>query len=370
MHPFIHRMAAAALAIAAASALAQEPPLYRVRDLNALTGMDDISVSALNNRGDFAFTDLASGSSYLWRRGSLHDLGTVGAGELVLNERGDVAGTQVRDGRRVPFVWRNGSVTNLADALGAASGEASGINARGQVVGVADQRAFVFDGRHARFLDVPGATTSAAAGINDNGLIVGSAVFAGDSLDARAFTLRGGRFDKMPEPIVFEFGGRYGALAVNNAGNALVGYSDYNWGEPGTAMYVNGRIFDLGWRAFAHDINNHDWAAGTFVAEVNEDEFVAIAQLYHDGQDFTFDRLLTAGAAARWEHMNNLNAINDRGQVVGRGTRADGSIGAFIATPVPEAPAALTLLAGLGTLGAALRPRRRKESTATPAAAI
>ena len=96
--------------------------------------------------------------------------------------------------------------------------------------------------------------------------------------------------------------------------------------------------------------------------DVGPDATELYARLFHGETVYDLSQLLTAAAAARWQRLNWAIDINDRGQVVGYGTRADGSLGAFLATPVPEAPAAFTLLAGLGVLGAVLRTRRRQPS--------
>ena len=124
MQPFIHRMAAAALVACAAcvatGGLAQEPPRYRVRDLNALPGLEGTGVSALNNRGDFTLLDSTTNRSYLWRGGKLHDLGLWNSAVFDLNDRVEVVGAwDMDEAGYVPFLWRHGrliiepALTNL-----------------------------------------------------------------------------------------------------------------------------------------------------------------------------------------------------------------------------------------------------------------
>ena len=365
MQAFLPRLAAAALAACAATgALAQEPPRYRVLDINLLTGREDISVTALNNRGDFTFLDYDDNHSYLWRGGRVHDLGTWGGGTMDLNDRGDVVGTRLLDdGRRMTFLWRKDSVIDLAATLRAGESTALSINSRGQAVGMADGRPFLYDGRRTRYLDLPGTTDGAVSDINDAGLIAGTARFVGDTgVDARAFVLRDGMVHALPEPIVFEFsGGDYAALAVNDAGDTVMQYTNYNTSGRGTALYVDGQVFDLGYDSFARDINNRGWAAGFTLTETGPGVRQPAAMLFEGGTGYSLAALMTAAAGERWQQLFDAQDINDRGQVAGSGLMADGSTHAFIATPVPEGPAALSLLAGLAVLGAALRARRREE---------
>ena len=358
----VHRTAVAALAACAAGgALAQAVPRYRVLDLNALTGHVDIEVTALNNRGDFTFLDYDDNHNYLWRGGRVHDLGARGGGTIDLNDRGDVVGTRLLAGERhVTFRWRNGRFTDITGPVDDIPGLDYAINSRGQVAGVADGRAFVYDGRRTRYLDISGTSASAARDINDSGLVVGSATFPGDNLEARAIALRGDRLQTLPVPIDNLTSGLYEALAVNNVGNTAVRYLNYHGGVEGGALYVDGRIFDLGYDAVAVDINNHDWAAGYVRTMLTPDTRRLSATLFHEGRSYGLEQLMTAEAAAYWERLSIVVDINDRGHVVGSAVPFGAlSTHAFMAMPVPEAPGAVTLLAGLGVLGAVLRARRR-----------
>ncbi|WP_298231704.1 hypothetical protein [uncultured Azohydromonas sp.] len=361
MQRLVHGVVAATLAAGTCVGALAAELRYRLQDLNELTGLENIWVQSLNNQGDFTLVDRDSERSYLWRGGRLHDLGAWGFGTLTLNERGEVAGTRLMDdGRRLPFVWRDGRFIDPLAGLGASAGEAHDINESGHVVGEADGRAFVWDGTRSRYLDIPGTTAASALAINDRGVIAGGLSRAGDQwLEERGYLLRDGQVQTLPEPILFEWTGAYRATEINNAGSTIVSWDDHNWGEYGSTLYVGGTRFDLGYGTFARDINEHDWAAGYSVFEVQWDEYEFSALVFHDGQRLSVSKMLTPEANARWDWLEYVSAINDRGQLLGDGRLADGRTHAFIATPVPEAQAVATMLAGLGVLGAAMRGRRR-----------
>ncbi|WP_232539920.1 PEP-CTERM sorting domain-containing protein [Azohydromonas aeria] len=360
---FLHRLAALALGAGASlGALAQADfAEYRLRDLSALTGLDDVSVFSMNRRGDFTLLDFDSRHSFLWRGGRLHDLGAWGGGDVVVNDRGEVAGARLgADGSRRPFVWRDGSFKDLSGVLGTRDGQANGINARGAVIGTADGLAYVWEGGRVRWLDVPGARGSVGLDINDRGLVVGGfEPGEGDDLDQRGFTApRGGGVTVMGEPIVFEYGGEYSFTAVNERGNAVVRWYDYNWGEVGSSLWIDGRYVNLGSVSLAVDINNRDLAVGTDVYEVDYHEYERVAMLYRAEGSRALDDLLIGSAAEGWR-LESANAVNDRGQFIGRGTAPDGSQRIYLATPVPEAGSWAMLLAGMGVVGAVAARRRR-----------
>lgn len=134
------------------------PPLrYTLTDLGTLGGTFS-QAFGVNDKGwvvGFATTEGdISVHAFLWRRGVMTDLGTLGGSDPLpysvagsINNRGEIVGfseTSIADplGENfcgdflvcLPVVWRRGEITTLP-TLGGNNGVANGINNRGQVIG-------------------------------------------------------------------------------------------------------------------------------------------------------------------------------------------------------------------------------------------
>lgn len=123
---------------------------------------------AINNLGQVLI-----GHHTLWEAGETTSLGSFWANAI--NDRGQIAG---RSGE-IPAVWEDGVITTL----GTVTGNANGINNKGQVVGYhrpsagSQNRAVLWEGGVAIDLGVlpgiPGGTYSHAGAISEPGLVVG-----------------------------------------------------------------------------------------------------------------------------------------------------------------------------------------------------
>ncbi|HEX6076838.1 MAG TPA: hypothetical protein VFZ32_16425 [Micromonosporaceae bacterium] len=109
------------------------PPL-RIMDLGA---GDNSIASAINQRGHVV--GQSHYRAFLWRRGQITDLGTLGGGYSYatdVNNRDEVVGySAVADGAIHAFLWRRGVMTDLGVLPGGDNSYANGINDRGEVVG-------------------------------------------------------------------------------------------------------------------------------------------------------------------------------------------------------------------------------------------
>jgi probable HAF family extracellular repeat protein len=124
----------------------QDPFLWekgKMIDLGTLGGTNGYPLS-INNRGQIVGqSDLAGDQTwdaFLWDRGSLKDLGTLGgqfSSAYWINDAGEVVGNSTLPGDQTwhPFRWKNGVMSDLGTVGGEPCGYAIGISSAGQVVG-------------------------------------------------------------------------------------------------------------------------------------------------------------------------------------------------------------------------------------------
>jgi probable HAF family extracellular repeat protein len=165
--------------------------------------------SGLNNRGDVVGAMFLAGDSeyhpFLWRHGTLKDLGTFGGNAGVanaINDGGEVTGwASVQNGAVFAFLWKQAGMTNLGAVGGDSCSVANGINANDLVVGESspqcsfafpDDRAVLWErgvGIDLNTLIPPGSELNLAVAfsINDHGEINGNGVLSNG--DKHAFLL-------------------------------------------------------------------------------------------------------------------------------------------------------------------------------------
>ena len=177
----------------------------KLRDLGTLGG-NDAAAFAINESGlvyGISYTDavvhdstgLPTTHAFLWRNGSMRDLGTLGgtrvtSGSLsqgpwgqVLNERGQAIGTSMLAGDESwhAFLWENGKMVDLG-TLGGESSESLAIDQQGWIVGRSDyspdspdHHAVLWFGRKGKqdLGVVAPCHNSTATAVNSRGFVVG-----------------------------------------------------------------------------------------------------------------------------------------------------------------------------------------------------
>jgi probable HAF family extracellular repeat protein len=233
----------------------------------------DTCALAVNSSGLVAGRSSTNGL-VLWQGSSSVALGvqgTIGG----INDAAEVVGAYSSVGQQRAFVYRNGQVTELA-ALPGASGDSTAysVNERGEIVGSAGGRPFLYTEGAMRDLGTLGGATGTARGINDRGQVVGMATDA----------------NGLPMPFVYD-----------SAMRAIPGTSD------AVAIAINNKG-----QVIASAEGTYGWLL--------------------DGGTATRLDTLPAVKAKGWRHMEPT-AINERGWIVGSAMTAEGDTRAFILIP-------------------------------------
>jgi probable HAF family extracellular repeat protein len=341
---------------------ADKPQHYTVHDLGTLGGTVSWAY-AINNKGSVTgFANLPGDTAFhafLWRKGVMTDLGTLGGPNstdlFYFNERDEVVGasdTSTPDlfgedfcgfGTYLacaPFLWRNGVMSQLP-TLGGNNGQATSINNRGLVVGGVEnstpddcglrlfQRKPVIwkNGQIEELPTLSGDTLGAANAINDHGQAVGR---------SQSCTLWHAVLWK--NGTVTDLGSLGGTISQANGINnqdQVFGYSQLSGDLTGHAFLwqKNTGMMDLGTLpgdlgySEAWGIDNKGRVVGTS-CDVN---FNCRAFLWQNGVLTDLNTLIPAGSP--W-FLVEADGINSAGTIVGLAfNMTTGENHAFLATP-------------------------------------
>ena len=342
---------------------AQKQIRYTVTDLGTLGGTWGRAWAINNDGAVVGYATLAGDTAlhaFFWRKGVMTDLGALAGGPysaaFSINDNDEVVGlseTSVPDPENtcgdslvcLPVLWRDGVITALP-TLGGINGQASAINNRGQVVGIAETdqtdpkcktpvlKPTVWEGGQARALSTApfrdGIVGGAAgpAGNNNRGQVVGI-ITTCDFSSSRTVL-----WEKHKVIDMGTIGGLvFAPIAINSKDQATGTYT--------TTAGIN--------RAFL-------WQDGvaTDLGTLPGDNFAEGGAINDKGQIVGQSCSATSCTVFLWENdvMKDLNAvvpadsslypfaatgINSRGQIVGWAVqKSTGLLRAFLATPCGE----------------------------------
>jgi probable HAF family extracellular repeat protein len=322
---------------------------YTVTDLGTLGGF--IFAYGINNGGQVVgYSSPAPqdshGHAFLWDRGMLSDLGTLGGAESVayaINSLGQVAGVAASPTNLDrAFLWDQGVMTDLG-TLGGLRSFALGINDAGQVVGESDltdqygpTHAFLWENGTMTDLGTLGGGGSFANGINNAGDVVGGALVANGR--THAFLYHDG--------VMADLGAAPGntyttAYAINSAGQ-IAGTAEFDDNPPPynydhALLWQDGTMTDLGTlggtNSEAKAINDAGDVVG--YADLGSPTYATDAFLYHHGVMTDLNTLLVPGSG--WT-IQTAAGINDAGQIIGVGIDGDRFQHAVLLTPTRHQP--------------------------------
>jgi probable HAF family extracellular repeat protein len=288
-------------------------------EANAVNSRGQVVGAALNTVADA--NSMASGTywlrsiaygyqtrAFLWEKGVMQDLGTLGNGTdaqaVLINERGQIVG----------YSYFNSSHSGSCFPLATAS--------------------FIWE-REKGMVDLGsfGGTCTLAFDLNNRGQVVGGSLLPGDQIE-RAFFWDHGSLRELGGSLG---GNSSGAFVINESGQAggfadLAGETTFHavlWKEIG-------EITDLGvigndTCSFATSMNAKTQVVGASMPGCNFDNGRAF--LWEDGSLFDLNTLIPSGSTL---HLQSTNNINDRGEIVGTGLDASGNGHAFVLIPCDE----------------------------------
>jgi probable HAF family extracellular repeat protein len=355
-------------------------PQYTAKDLGTLDGGSTSQAYAINASGQVAgnaSTSTGAQHAFLYD-GTMADLGTLGGTNSYaygINTNGDVVGYSqtLHDSAENAFIVTGAKMAGLG-TLGGTNSRAYAINDSKQIVGWSETGSYTTAlgggsaiGQATSFggtttsLGTLGGSNSCAYGINASGNVVGSSQTLGNSAQNAFLYLFNGGVNSTMTGLGTLGGLNSCAWAINDA-NHVVGYSQISGGANHAFLWKDGAMNDLGTlggaNSYAYGINNNK-NGDQVVGSSDTASGAQHAFLYENSTMYDLNNVLI-NSDPTWT-LEEARGVNDAGYIVGWG-KVNGSIHAFLLTPVPE-PSTLALL-GFGAIGLLAYGWRRRNRTA------
>jgi probable HAF family extracellular repeat protein len=175
------------------------------------------------------------------------------------------------------------------------------------------------------------------AAINNAGQIAGMLQTSQPGLPGQDVAIyQNGKVTDLTAGALGPYVGNGTAYAINQNGDTLLYHGDTRIPEPGGQHYLlrlaNGQTYEFQTAVAGNSL-------GLPVALNDKDQVIGSNYLYSNGQYTLLKDLIPTSSG--WSNLY-ATAINDAGQIVGKGQLTDGAVHAFLMTPVPE-PSALAL---------------------------
>lgn len=314
-------------------------PRFTVTDIGTLGGPTSACLFINNSGHVIGRADTASGEThaFLWRNGSITDLGTLPGGTYsegnFVNERGEVAGgATLPNGDFHAVVWRQGVITDLGTLPGGNFSVAILMNSRGDIVGFGSSangdRGILW--RNGQIIDLgilDGGTFSSAILISESGRI---AAF-GDNAngDMLTYVLKGGEVSAFLPPLAGYDNSFLGG--INSSGNIVVGESaTADESHTRATLWTGGQVIDLGTLGGARSLALWISDKGQVTGESETTPNVFNAFLWENGHMADLNDLIPGGSG--W-HLEIGWAVNSKEQICGNGTNPDGLARGWVLTP-------------------------------------
>jgi probable HAF family extracellular repeat protein len=306
------------------------PSYYTLTELGTLPGATEAAARAINDRGQaigYAVVDRTRSVPYLYDHGQIQDLSAFGLNAAYgINNSGQIAGGAM--------LLSNGATISLVPPQGGVTFSATALNDNAQIVGNSnlDHPGIGLWQQGTITTLLPGFNGIANA-INNAGQIALTENLTfnqyGDVLRSAAYRydLATGQLTDLQaqvgadEPLF-----KSGAGGINETGHVAGFAATFQRTFP--VLWRDGQAIDLGGYGGANGINDADQVVGS--SSIPNDPFGPRATLWRDGKHFDLNTLTPQGTD--W-HLTQAIAINNAGQIVGVGTRADQRLRAFLLTP-------------------------------------